>query len=67
MTTEPGEAARYVAIITDGNGRWAKARELPVGEDEERRAEAELQKHTNARIAELDGLLKGKEEEILEV
>jgi undecaprenyl diphosphate synthase len=24
--------ARYVAIITDGNGRWAKARGLPVGE-----------------------------------
>jgi undecaprenyl diphosphate synthase len=31
-TTEPGEAARYVAIITDGNGRWAKARNLPVGD-----------------------------------
>ncbi len=25
-------SARYVAIITDGNGRWAKARGLPVGE-----------------------------------
>jgi undecaprenyl diphosphate synthase len=25
-------AARYVAIITDGNGRWAKQRELPVVE-----------------------------------
>jgi undecaprenyl diphosphate synthase len=24
--------ARYVAIITDGNGRWAKQRELPVVE-----------------------------------
>ena len=24
------EAARYVAIITDGNGRWARARGLPV-------------------------------------
>jgi len=24
------EAARYVAIITDGNGRWAQARGLPV-------------------------------------
>lgn len=32
VTTEPGDAARYVAIITDGNGRWARARELPVGE-----------------------------------
>ncbi|MGI9188425.1 MAG: undecaprenyl diphosphate synthase family protein, partial [Gaiellales bacterium] len=23
-------AARYVAIITDGNGRWAQSRDLPV-------------------------------------
>ncbi len=38
-----------------------------VGEDEERRAESELQKLTNARIGDLDALLKGKEEEILEV
>ena len=38
-----------------------------VGEDEERRAEAELQKLTDARIGDLDALLKGKEEEILEV
>jgi undecaprenyl diphosphate synthase len=27
-----GRAARYVAIITDGNGRWAEARGLPVAE-----------------------------------
>jgi len=27
--TDPGRP-RYVAIITDGNGRWAKGRELPV-------------------------------------
>jgi undecaprenyl diphosphate synthase len=27
-----GAAARYVAIITDGNGRWARARGLPVVE-----------------------------------
>jgi undecaprenyl diphosphate synthase len=27
-----GGAARYVAIITDGNGRWARARDLPVAE-----------------------------------
>jgi undecaprenyl diphosphate synthase len=25
-----GDAPRYVAIITDGNGRWAKARGLPA-------------------------------------
>jgi undecaprenyl diphosphate synthase len=35
VTTEQGDAARYVAIITDGNGRWAKARNLPVGEGHE--------------------------------
>jgi ribosome recycling factor len=40
-------------------------KEGEVGEDEERRAEAELQKLTDGRIAEIDELLKGKEEEIL--
>ena len=29
MTADAAPAARYVAIITDGNGRWAKARGLP--------------------------------------
>jgi undecaprenyl diphosphate synthase len=29
---EDGRAARYVAIITDGNGRWARQRGLPVVE-----------------------------------
>jgi undecaprenyl diphosphate synthase len=29
---DDGGAARYVAIITDGNGRWASARGLPVAE-----------------------------------
>ena len=29
---EDGGRARYVAIITDGNGRWARARDLPVVE-----------------------------------
>jgi ribosome recycling factor len=38
-----------------------------VGEDDERRAEASLQKQTDEAIAELDALLKGKEAEILEV
>ena len=40
-------------------------KEGEVGEDEERRAEAELQKQTDARVAEIEELLKGKEEEIL--
>jgi ribosome recycling factor len=38
-----------------------------TGADEERRAEQELQKLTDSSVAELDGLLKGKEAEILEV
>jgi ribosome recycling factor len=40
-------------------------KEGEVGEDEERRAEAELQKLTDGRVAEIEELLKGKEEEIL--
>ncbi len=38
-----------------------------AGADDEHRAEVELQKLTDGRIAELDALLKGKEAEILEV
>jgi ribosome recycling factor len=38
-----------------------------VGSDDEHRAETELQKLTDARVAEIDALLSGKEEEILEV
>jgi ribosome recycling factor len=36
-----------------------------VGKDEEHRAEEELQKLTDRKIAEIENLLKGKEEEIL--
>ena len=66
-------SASYVAIITDGNGRWARQRGLPVeeghraGADDEHRAEEALQKLTDEKVRELDGLLKAKEEEILEV
>jgi ribosome recycling factor len=38
-----------------------------TGSDEEHRAENDLQKVTDAKIGELDGLLKAKEAEILEV
>jgi ribosome recycling factor len=38
-----------------------------AGSDDEHRAELELQKVTDTRITELDGLLKHKEEDILEV
>ena len=42
-------------------------KEGEVGEDDERRAESELQKRTDEATTEIDGLLKAKEEEILEV
>jgi ribosome recycling factor len=42
-------------------------KEGEAGEDDERRAEADLQRETDAAVAEIDSLLKGKEEEILEV
>ena len=38
-----------------------------AGSDEEHYGETELQKHTDTAISEIDSLLKGKEEEILEV
>jgi ribosome recycling factor len=38
-----------------------------VGADDEHRAETDLQKLTDTRVAELDAALKAKEEEILEV
>jgi ribosome recycling factor len=44
---------------------WKEAGE--VGSDEEHRAETGLQKLTDARVGEIDSLLAGKEEEILEV
>jgi ribosome recycling factor len=42
-------------------------KEGEAGEDDERRAEAALQKQTDGAIAEIDSLLEGKEQEILEV
>src|ERR687897_94905 len=40
-------------------------KEGEVGEDDERRAESELQRLTDEAIGEIDSLLKGKEDEIL--
>jgi ribosome recycling factor len=42
-------------------------KEGEAGEDEERYGEDELQKQTDSATGEIDSLLKGKEEEILEV
>ena len=38
-----------------------------IGADEEHRAESELQKLTDSRVGEIDTLMAGKEEEILQV
>jgi ribosome recycling factor len=60
-----------IAIRNVRRGVMHDLRELKesgdAGADDEHRAEAELQKATDARIAELDEALKHKEEEILEV
>jgi ribosome recycling factor len=42
-------------------------REGELGADDEHRGETELQKLTDARVGEIDSLLAGKEQEILEV
>jgi ribosome recycling factor len=42
-------------------------KEGDVGEDDERRGETNLQERTDKAIAEIDALVKGKEEEILTV
>jgi ribosome recycling factor len=42
-------------------------KEGEAGSDDEHHGETELQKHTDGAIGEIDNLLKGKEEEILEV
>jgi undecaprenyl diphosphate synthase len=58
--TDPGSAdtrtARYVAIITDGNGRWARARGVPVNEGHSAGADtvkARLRDATELGIEEL--------------
>ena len=40
MRAPSPEGASYVAIITDGNGRWAQARDLPVAEGHKAGADA---------------------------
>lgn len=59
-------AIRNVRRDVMGDLRELKG-EGDVGEDEERRAEAELQKLTDGATGEIDALMKGKEEEILTV
>jgi ribosome recycling factor len=66
LAEEGRVAIRNVRRDTMHHLRELKA-EGEAGSDDEHRAEVELQKLTDARIADLDALLKAKEEEILEV
>ena len=59
-------AVRNIRRDVNGDMREMK-KDGDVGEDEEHRAEAELQKQTDAAVGEIDALVKGKEEEILTV
>jgi ribosome recycling factor len=59
-------AVRNIRRDVNGDMREMK-KDGDVGEDEEHRAEAELQKLTDAAVGEIDALVKGKEEEILTV
>ncbi len=59
-------AIRNVRRDTMQHLRELKA-EGEASSDDEHRAEVELQKLTDSRIGDLDGVLKAKEEEILEV
>lgn len=59
-------AVRNIRRDVMGDLRELK-KEGEVGEDDERRAETDLQKRTDDATEEIDGLLKAKEEEILEV
>ncbi|HEV3095377.1 MAG TPA: ribosome recycling factor [Solirubrobacteraceae bacterium] len=66
LAEEGRVAIRNVRRDTMQHLRELKA-EGEAGSDDEHRAEVELQKLTDARVAELDAVLKAKEEEILEV
>lgn len=59
-------AIRNIRRDVNGDMREMK-KDGDVGEDDERRAEADLQKLTDKAVGDIDGLVKGKEEEILTV
>ena len=107
MTSDitPARMPRHLAVIMDGNGRWAERRRRPraighragaravnncvdfcieqgIGaltlfafssenwgrpEDEERRAEDEIQKLTDKSINDVDDVVKAKEQELMAV
>jgi ribosome recycling factor len=66
LAEEGRVAIRNIRRDTMGHLRELKA-EGEAGSDDEHRAEAQLQKLTDAHIGEVDVALKAKEEEILEI
>jgi ribosome recycling factor len=66
LAEEGRVAIRNVRRDTMQHLRELKA-EGEASSDDEHRAEVELQKLTDGRVGDLDGVLKGKEKEILEV
>jgi ribosome recycling factor len=66
LAEEGRVAIRNIRRDVMGDLRELKS-EGELGSDDEHRAEVELQKLTDARVGELDAILKAKEEEILEV
>jgi len=64
----------HVAIILDGNGRWAKEKGMPrnyggsdVSEDEINDLNDELQKITDKFIKDIDTVIEDKNKEIMTV
>ena len=70
-TSRSGRAGlpTHVAIIMDGNRRWAEARKLPVplGQDEVKHWSEEVQKLTDQFIKLVDSTLADKEKDIRQV
>lgn len=66
LAEEGRVAIRNIRRDVMGDLREMKS-EGEVGSDDEHRAEVELQKLTDGRIGDLDGMLAAKEQEILEV
>ena len=55
-------------IRRDANAKLVRAeKDAEISEDDLRRAEAEIQKLTDAHIAQIDDTLKRKEAEVMEV
>ncbi len=70
VVRQEGESAKVAIrnIRRDANGDFKDlVKEKEISEDEERRATERVQKLTDRHIAEVDQLIKGKEEDLMEI